>query len=144
VTPAVVSADQRPIPSPYAMPESTSRGGETERPYHHSVFPRSGSPPNGCCRSPPPPARDEAATIGAILENLMPLLARGVIDQVVVVDDSTDATADIARSLGAEVHAQSGLHACLGPVLGKGDAMWRGGRAGVSARTPPAPVRASS
>jgi glucosyl-3-phosphoglycerate synthase len=55
----------------------------------------------------------------------MPLLARGVVDQVVVVDDSTDATAEIARSFGAEVHAQSDLHAGLGPVQGKGDAMWR-------------------
>jgi glucosyl-3-phosphoglycerate synthase len=71
------------------------------------------------------PARDEAATIGTILEDLMPLLSAGVVDQVVVVDDSSDATAEIARSLGAEVHAQSELCAGLGPVQGKGDAMWR-------------------
>ena len=36
------------------------------------------------------PARDEARTIGAILEVLLGLRERGVIDQVVVVDNSTD------------------------------------------------------
>jgi glucosyl-3-phosphoglycerate synthase len=71
------------------------------------------------------PARDEAATIGPILEALMPLRERGLVDQIVVVDDSTDGTADIARRLGAEVHAQSALVPELGRVQGKGDAMWR-------------------
>ena len=71
------------------------------------------------------PARNEAATIGPILESLMPLKQAGVVDQVVVVDDSTDGTAAIARRLGAEVHDQGQLLPELGPVLGKGDAMWR-------------------
>jgi glucosyl-3-phosphoglycerate synthase len=71
------------------------------------------------------PARDEAATIGPILERLLPLLERGAVDQVVVVDDSTDGTGEIARRLGAEVHDQSSLLPEHGPVLGKGDAMWR-------------------
>ncbi|HEV2815574.1 MAG TPA: glucosyl-3-phosphoglycerate synthase [Solirubrobacteraceae bacterium] len=71
------------------------------------------------------PARDEAQTIGPILERLLPLRERGVIDQVVVADDSTDGTAEIARRLGAEVHAQSALMPEFGPVRGKGDAMWR-------------------
>jgi glucosyl-3-phosphoglycerate synthase len=71
------------------------------------------------------PARNEAGTIGPILSALMPLRERGVVDQVVVVDDSTDGTAAIARSLGAEVHDQRALMPELGPVLGKGDAMWR-------------------
>jgi glucosyl-3-phosphoglycerate synthase len=71
------------------------------------------------------PARDEAATIGPILEALLPLRDQGVVDQVVVVDDSTDGTGAIARRLGAEVHVQSELVAELGPVRGKGDALWR-------------------
>ena len=71
------------------------------------------------------PARDEARTIGPILEALLKLRHSGVIDQVVVVDHSSDATADIARGLGAEVHDQEQLQPELGPVLGKGDAMWR-------------------
>jgi glucosyl-3-phosphoglycerate synthase len=71
------------------------------------------------------PARNEAATIGPILEQLAPLVELEVIDQIVVVDNSTDGTGDIARSLGAEVHDQELLIPEFGPVLGKGDAMWR-------------------
>ncbi|HTX31417.1 MAG TPA: glucosyl-3-phosphoglycerate synthase [Solirubrobacteraceae bacterium] len=71
------------------------------------------------------PARNEARTIGAILERLLPLCELGAVDQLVVVDDSTDGTADIARRLGAEVFEQEQLMPELGPVLGKGDAMWR-------------------
>ena len=71
------------------------------------------------------PARDEATTIGPILEVLMALRERGVIDQVVVADDSTDDTMAIARGLGAEVHRQADLMPEHGPVRGKGDAMWR-------------------
>src|SRR5437588_1754766 len=72
------------------------------------------------------PARNEAQTIGAILERLLPLRELGVVDQIVVVDAATDGTADIARALGAEVHHQDELMPELGPALGKGDAMWRG------------------
>jgi glucosyl-3-phosphoglycerate synthase len=71
------------------------------------------------------PARNEARTIGPILERLLPLIELGVADQVVVVDNSTDGTGEIARQLGAEVHDQERLMPELGPVLGKGDAMWR-------------------
>jgi len=71
------------------------------------------------------PARNEARTIGPILEQIEPLRARGIVDQVVVVDNSTDGTAEIARGLGAEVHDQDQLWPEHGPVLGKGDAMWR-------------------
>jgi len=71
------------------------------------------------------PARNEARTIGPILEALLPLREQGVVDQVVVVDHSNDRTADIASQLGAEVHVQEKLRPELGPVLGKGDAMWR-------------------
>jgi len=71
------------------------------------------------------PARNEQTTIGPILRELMPLIDAGVVDQVAVVDDSTDSTAEIARSLGAEVYAQERLMPEFGPVLGKGDAMWR-------------------
>jgi glucosyl-3-phosphoglycerate synthase len=71
------------------------------------------------------PARDEAETIGPILEQLLPLRERGAVDQVVVVDDSNDGTAEIARALGAEVYDQRNLMPELGAVLGKGDALWR-------------------
>jgi|SRR5437588_2107240 len=71
------------------------------------------------------PARNEARTIGPIIEALIPLRDRGLVDQLVVVDDSTDDTAAIARGLGAEVHDQVELMSELGPIRGKGDAMWR-------------------
>jgi glucosyl-3-phosphoglycerate synthase len=71
------------------------------------------------------PARNEVATIGPIVTTLLELRAQGVIDQVVVVDNSIDGTAELARRLGAEVHDQEHLQPELGPVLGKGDAMWR-------------------
>src|SRR4051794_17850683 len=62
------------------------------------------------------PARDEVETIGPILDALLPLREAGVVDQVVVVDDSGDGTAERARALGAEVHAQADLAPELGPV----------------------------
>ncbi len=71
------------------------------------------------------PARDEARTIGPILEQLVPLREAGAVDQIVVVDRSSDGTAEIARELGVEVHDQDELMPEFGPVLGKGDAMWR-------------------
>jgi glucosyl-3-phosphoglycerate synthase len=71
------------------------------------------------------PAVDEESTIGAALAPLIKMREDGYIHQVVVVDESTDWTADIAASQGAEVHRQSTLMPSMGPVLGKGDAMWR-------------------
>ena len=71
------------------------------------------------------PARNEERTIGPIIEQLLPLREAGVVDQLVVVDDSSDETPAIARRLGAEVYDQSELDPGHGPVLGKGDAMWR-------------------
>ncbi len=71
------------------------------------------------------PARNEERTIGPILEALAPLHDAGLVQQLAVVNHSADATAAIARGLGAEVHDQEELLPELGPVLGKGDAMWR-------------------
>jgi len=71
------------------------------------------------------PARNEERTIGPILEQLAPLRETGLVDQIVVVDASSDRTGQIALDYGAEVHDQQQLMPALGPVLGKGDAMWR-------------------
>jgi glucosyl-3-phosphoglycerate synthase len=71
------------------------------------------------------PARNEERAIGPILEQLVPLVDLGVVDQIAVTDDSSDGTAAIARSFGVEVHDQRSLMSELGPVLGKGDALWR-------------------
>jgi glucosyl-3-phosphoglycerate synthase len=72
------------------------------------------------------PVRDEAGTIGPIVETLAAMRADELLDQVVVVDAaSTDGSAAIAASRGAEVFDQSSLMAEYGPVMGKGDAIWR-------------------
>ena len=72
------------------------------------------------------PAREEAATIAAIVAPLVTLRDAGVLDQVLVIDSaSRDDTAAIAAALGADVVDASGLLPEFGPVRGKGDAMWR-------------------
>ncbi len=72
------------------------------------------------------PAKDCAATIEPVVRTLMGLVEKGAIDEVVVVDaDSPDGTADLARSAGARAVSESSLVPQFGPVLGKGDAMWR-------------------
>jgi glucosyl-3-phosphoglycerate synthase len=65
-------------------------------------------------------ARECAATIGAIVAALEPF------GQVLVVDaGSADGTAAIAARAGADVRQEADLLPGFGPVLGKGDAMWR-------------------
>jgi glucosyl-3-phosphoglycerate synthase len=72
------------------------------------------------------PTREEAETIAGVVAPLVALREAGVVDQVVVADaDSADGTGAIAADLGAEVHRQAALLPGHGPVLGKGDAMWR-------------------
>ncbi|MEO6859740.1 MAG: glucosyl-3-phosphoglycerate synthase [Solirubrobacteraceae bacterium] len=94
--------------------------------FHHAEFPAARlAATRDATVSVCLPARNEAATIGPIVSALLAVREQGVLDQVVVVDNSTDETAEIARRLGAEVHDQESLLPELGPVLGKGDAMWR-------------------
>ncbi len=103
-----------------------SRAWERANTYSHSAFsPGRLAAGRDSTVSVCLPARNEARTIGSILEQLVPLRECGVVDQIVVVDRSSDGTAEIARRLGAEVHDQDDLMPELGPVLGKGDAMWR-------------------
>jgi glucosyl-3-phosphoglycerate synthase len=103
-----------------------ARAWQLANSFHHSQFPPERvAELRAATVSICLPARDEARTIGPILEQLMPLRDRGVVDQVLVVDESTDGTAEIARALGAEVHAASELMPEFGPVRGKGDKLWR-------------------
>jgi glucosyl-3-phosphoglycerate synthase len=98
-----------------------------ERSFHHSEFPPERLVAERIATvSVCLPAREEAGTIKGIVETLVELRERGVLDQVVVVDaESADGTAALAAGAGAEVHQQSMLMPEFGPVLGKGDAMWR-------------------
>ncbi len=72
------------------------------------------------------PARECARTVGSIVTELVALRELGAVDEIVVVDaGSQDGTAEIAERAGAHVWQESELMPSHGPVLGKGDAMWR-------------------
>jgi glucosyl-3-phosphoglycerate synthase len=72
------------------------------------------------------PARNEELTIGAIVADLVGLREMGAIDEVLVVDASSqDRTPAIAAEAGADVRDETELLPEYGDVLGKGDALWR-------------------
>jgi glucosyl-3-phosphoglycerate synthase len=72
------------------------------------------------------PARECAHSVGEIVEVLARLRDAQAIDEIVVVDaGSPDGTAEVARRAGATVWQEAQLMPSFGPVLGKGDAMWR-------------------
>lgn len=74
------------------------------------------------------PARDEAATVGAIVEQVVGHLVEGhgLVDEVLVLDDhSTDATARVAADAGARVLAVDDVLPELGPGEGKGEALYK-------------------
>jgi glucosyl-3-phosphoglycerate synthase len=73
------------------------------------------------------PARNEEATIGAIVGAVRERLVEGValVDEIVVIDDhSTDATARKAARAGARVLDVSGILPDLPSGSGKGNALW--------------------
>ena len=75
------------------------------------------------------PARDEEATVGAIVATIRRELVERVplVDEIVVVDSrSTDRTAVLARAAGARVVEQDAVTAGLPRLEGKGDALWAG------------------
>lgn len=74
------------------------------------------------------PARDEAATVGAIVATLCRELVAKVplVDEVLVIDSgSLDATATVARAAGARVARQPDVLPRLGDQPGKGEALWK-------------------
>jgi glucosyl-3-phosphoglycerate synthase len=99
------------------------------RTFHHSEFPidrllaAKGSTTVSVCL----PARDEASTIGSIVATLRAeLLERGVIDEIVVLDDhSSDDTSRVARDAGAQVAHAAGVLSEYGSGHGKGEALWK-------------------
>ena len=75
------------------------------------------------------PARNEATTIGAILETIAGELMSAeapLVDELLVLDDrSTDATAAVAAQHGARVVDVDDVLVELGPGRGKGNVLWR-------------------
>ena len=74
------------------------------------------------------PARDEAATIGRIVETAHRLLVESVplLDEILVVDDhSKDDTGGVAAAAGARVVHSADVLPDAGPGSGKGDAIWK-------------------
>jgi glucosyl-3-phosphoglycerate synthase len=74
------------------------------------------------------PARNEAATVGAVVSRVREALVDTVslLDEIVVIDsDSDDATYDVATDAGAVVHRAADVRPDLGTLPGKGEAMWK-------------------
>jgi glucosyl-3-phosphoglycerate synthase len=74
------------------------------------------------------PARNEAATVGAVVTRLREALVETVelVDECVVIDsDSTDNTFAVAADAGAVVHRSADIRPDLGTFPGKGEAMWK-------------------
>ena len=72
------------------------------------------------------PSREVAATIDTVVASAVTLRDVGLVDEVIVVDaDSQDGSASVATAFGATVYQEQFLMPQYGPVLGKGDAMWR-------------------
>jgi glucosyl-3-phosphoglycerate synthase len=74
------------------------------------------------------PARDEASTVGTIVETIRSDLVDEValVDEIIVVDDhSTDRTAEVAVAAGAKVVDAAGVLPEYGEGHGKGEALWK-------------------
>jgi glucosyl-3-phosphoglycerate synthase len=109
------------------MSAAAAGAWEKARSFHHSLYPAARIAAQrrqsiSVCL----PARECAATIERVVERLLGLREAGAIDEVLVVDAaSRDGTAALAERTGARVVQEGELMPGFGPVLGKGDAMWR-------------------
>ena len=71
------------------------------------------------------PALNEAATVGAVIDTITPMLG-GLVDELIVLDSgSTDDTAARAAAAGARVVSREEALPELPPQPGKGEALWR-------------------
>jgi len=74
------------------------------------------------------PARNEAATVGAVVSRVRTALMETVslLDEIVVIDsDSDDTTYAVAEDAGAAVFRARDIRPDLGSSPGKGEAMWK-------------------
>src|SRR5437879_2914368 len=102
-----------------------------KRTYHHSQFSdlsalvgaKRGRTVSVCL-----PTRNEAPTVGTVVRRIREELRERVplVDEIVVMDSmSTDGTVEAAREAGAVLHQDRDGLPELGPLGGKGDAMWQ-------------------
>jgi glucosyl-3-phosphoglycerate synthase len=104
----------------------------TPEPVVRTVAPEEGGPdalaarkPEGLAISVCLPARDEAATVGPIVETIVGECA-ALVDEVLVLDDgSSDDTAAVAASAGATVVAVDDVLPELPRGSGKGNVLWK-------------------
>jgi nucleotide-binding universal stress UspA family protein len=74
------------------------------------------------------PALNEEETIGTVIETMKAALMESVplLDEIVLIDSgSSDATVEIARSLGVPVYQHSEILPGQGSYRGKGEALWK-------------------
>jgi glucosyl-3-phosphoglycerate synthase len=74
------------------------------------------------------PARDEEATVGVLVRDVVERWMDGVplVDELLVIDsNSGDRTAEVARAAGAEVVAAADVLPSHGDRPGKGEALWK-------------------
>jgi glycosyltransferase involved in cell wall biosynthesis len=72
------------------------------------------------------PTKECVGTIDGVLNHTVgPARLAGLVDEVVVIDGSTDDTAACAEAAGAVVLREDEILREFGPSQGKGDAMWR-------------------
>ena len=109
------------------MSASAAERWAKARSFHHSLYPPERIAAERSQRvSVCLPARECAGTVGEIVGALVELRELGAIDEVVVIDAASgDGTAAVAQGAGATVYQEAQLMPAHGPVLGKGDAMWR-------------------
>jgi glucosyl-3-phosphoglycerate synthase len=73
------------------------------------------------------PAKDEADTIEPTLSLLQQVLREKVVTDAIVLDSgSTDNTADLVQGAGLRCEVAGSICRECGPLLGKGDSLWRG------------------
>jgi glucosyl-3-phosphoglycerate synthase len=100
------------------------------RSVHHSAFAAADlvDAKDGRTLSVCLPARNEAATIGPIVETIRAELVDGVplVDEILVINDhSSDDTAAVARGAGARVLDASAILPTYGEGYGKGEVLWK-------------------
>ena len=71
------------------------------------------------------PCRNEAQTVGDLIRMIEPTLVGTLVDELIVLDDdSTDGTGEIAAEAGATVVPVDFVHFFHGAARGKGNALW--------------------